>query len=94
MKVVGRGALASFVRAHPDARAAVASWLAEAEAGTWQTPTDIKRRYPSASILGDSQVIFNIKGNHHRLLVRVAFATQVVVVSKIGTHAEYDKWKV
>jgi mRNA interferase HigB len=39
-------------------------------------------------------VIFNVKGNSYRILVNVAYATGVVLVERVGTHAEYDKWKL
>ena len=36
--------------------------------------------------------VFNVKGNKYRLDTRVAYRTGVVVVKRIGTHAEYDRW--
>lgn len=42
------------------------------------------------SFLGDGKAVFNVKGNRYRLVVVVAYQTQVVVVHWIGTHAEYD----
>lgn len=56
----------------------------------WETPTDIKMRYRSASFLHNRRVVFNIKGNDYRLIVSVAYRFQAVYVKFIGTHAEYD----
>lgn len=42
--------------------------------------------------LANNRVVFNIKGNKYRLDTRVAYRTSVVVVKRIGTHAEYDRW--
>jgi len=52
---------------------------------------DIKERYRSASFLADNTVIFNVKGNSFRLEVRIAYKTQVLSVTWVGTHAEYDR---
>ena len=37
------------------------------------------------------RVIFNLKGNHYRLVVRIHYHTGVVFIRFIGTHAEYDR---
>jgi mRNA interferase HigB len=39
----------------------------------------------------DSRFIFNIKGNHYRLLAVVRFQKQRVYIRGIFTHAEYSK---
>ena len=59
-------------------------------AAQWSQPTDIKERFGSASILKNRRVVFNIKGNHYRLIVAVAYKLGVVYVKFIGTHKEYD----
>ena len=80
------------MNAHTDTREWITAWVAEVEAATWKTPQDIKNRYSSASFLPNRIVIFNVKGNSYRLAVQVAFNVGVVMVKKIGTHAEYDRW--
>jgi mRNA interferase HigB len=35
--------------------------------------------------------VFNIKGNHYRIVVKIHYNTGFVFVRFIGTHAEYDK---
>jgi mRNA interferase HigB len=52
---------------------------------------DIKREYPGASFLEGNRVVFNIKGNNYRLIVKINYAYQMVWVRFVGTHAEYDK---
>jgi mRNA interferase HigB len=92
MKVVGKRTLDDFKQRHADARSQVDSWLAEAENSEWDSPADIKARYASASFLPNNRVVFNLKGNAYRLDVKVTYKTKVVLVKRIGTHAEYDKW--
>ena len=92
MNVVGKEILEEFKRQHADARAQVDSWIAETEEALWETPNDIKQRYAAASFLPGNRVVFNIKGNSYRLDVKVAYKTKIVLVKRIGTHAEYDNW--
>ena len=63
----------------------------EVAGANWTGPQEIKDRYPSASILADNRVIFNIKGNSYRLLLKVRYQNGIVLIEWIGTHAEYDK---
>jgi len=37
--------------------------------------------------------VFNLKGTKYRLDTTIAFNTGIVVVERMGTHAEYTKWK-
>jgi hypothetical protein len=45
---------------------------------------------PKASILKAGRLVFNIKGNHYRLVARVQYQASVLVIRFFGTHAEYD----
>jgi len=92
MKVVGKQILDDFKRLHADARSQIDAWVAEVEVAEWDSPNDIKARFASASFLPNNRVVFNLKGNSYRLDVKVAYNTEVVLIKRIGTHAEYDKW--
>jgi mRNA interferase HigB len=92
MTLVGKRLLAEFARTHASSRAAIAAWTAEVEAASWRSPIDVKTRFPSASFVGNSRVVFNLKGNHFRLDTQVNYSAQIVLVRRIGTHAEYDVW--
>ena len=66
------------------------AWFGEVLSANWHQSADIKARYASASILKNKLVVFNIKGNHYRLIVAVAYKIGVVYIKFIGTHKEYD----
>lgn len=91
MRVIARALLREFWMVHADAEDALKAWLADAEKAVWESPNDITANYANTSILGDSRVCFNIKGNHYRLIVKVLYQAQVVYIKFVGTHAEYDK---
>ncbi len=56
-----------------------------------RSPTDIKTKYPSASFLANNRVVFNIKGNNYRLIVKIAYKHQMLWIRFIGTHTAYDQ---
>jgi mRNA interferase HigB len=91
MRVLNLGVLELFIRTHADCRNWISNWLADVREASWLTPTDLKRRYPSASILTENYVIFNVRGNTYRLETQISYRQAVVYVKWIGTHAEYSK---
>ena len=92
MRVVGRTRLEEFASQHADIRAQLDAWLCEVEEADWKAPSDVKARFPSASILSDERIVFNLKGNRYRLEVKFSYAVKTVLIKRIGTHAEYSKW--
>ena len=92
MDVIGTELLFKFKLKYSDVRKQIDAWLCEAKEAQWKTSHDIKARYQSASILWDSHVVFDFKGGHYRLLVKINYLNKIVLIKKIGTHSEYDKW--
>ncbi len=76
---------------HSDCEQQLKAWYREAEKANWKTIHEIKHEYPGASILKGNRIVFNIKGNHYRLIVRFNFDYQIGWIRFIGTHADYDK---
>ncbi len=57
----------------------------------WRNPNDVKNTYANASILKDSRVVFNIKGNSYRLVAKFNFEKKWIFIRFIGTHSEYER---
>lgn len=91
MLLIGKELLDDFCRKHTDSAQALKTWRTLVELSVWKSPHDIKRLYSSASFLSGNRVIFNIRGNHYRLVVRVRYLNGILFILWIGTHAEYDK---
>lgn len=92
MRVIGVPILEEFMRRHLEVKKPVQAWLAEARNATWKAPHELKEQYSSASILKGGRVVFNLKGNKYRLVVRIDYRMQIVRIEKVGTHDEYDGW--
>jgi mRNA interferase HigB len=91
MRVIAKKTLKDFWIQFQDCEQQLKTWHQEASLSNWKTPTDIKRVYPTASILVKNRVVFNIKGNTYRLVVKINYDYAIVWIRFIGTHAEYDK---
>ena len=92
MRLVGAPLLAEFAEQHPDAKTDLEAWRLEVAAATWKNPHELKGRYPKATMVGGRQVVFNIRHNRYRLHVTIDYPSGTVIVRRLGTHAEYDRW--
>jgi len=70
------------------------AWYRIAKKAEWSNLVELRQQLPSADLV-DTFVVFNVKGNHYRLIAEIFFASQVILVRHVLTHAEYDKggWK-
>jgi len=93
MRLVGLILIQEFAKRHTDVKPQVESWVSEVQSATWRSPADVKARFPTASFLRDNRVIFNLKGNKYRLDTKISYETQILLVKRVGTHAEYSKWE-
>ena len=91
MRILGLSILGTYKKNHADVRNQLDAWQVDVERQNWSSSHDIRQRYKSADFLSDNRVIFDIKGNKHRLVVQVRYQNGLVLVQWIGTHAEYSK---
>ena len=91
LRVIAKKTLRDFWKVHPDCDQQLKAWFQEASNAQWNGPRQIKTDYPSASFISDNRVVFNIKGNNYRLIVRINYDYQIIWIRFIGTHAQYDK---
>lgn len=94
MKLLGKKMLYDFKEKHADAGSHIESWVAEIEDAQWNTPQELKLRYPKASILKNLRVVFDLCWNKYRLLAMINYKNKIALVEKIGTHKEYNKWNL
>ena len=91
MRVISRKALREFWEKHPDSQQPLRAWYANVKRATWKTSADVKIAYRNASFVANNRVVFNIKGNHYRLVAAIDYKYSVIYIRFIGTHQEYDK---
>jgi mRNA interferase HigB len=91
MRIISRRILREFWEKHPDATTPLQTWFHDVERAVWNSPPDIKAVFRNASFVANNRVIFNIKGNHYRLVVVVVYQHGVVYIRFVGTHEEYDR---
>ncbi len=90
-RIIAKRTLREFWEKHADSEQYLKTWYKTTKNSNWTSPNEIKQAYINASILKDSRVVFNIKGNSYRLIVKFNFDRQWAFIRFIGTHDEYDK---
>lgn len=90
-RIIAKRTLREFWERNSDSEQYLKTWYETAKSSNWTSPADIKKTYVTASILKDSRVVFNIKGNSYRLIVKFNYERQWAFIRFVGTHAEYDK---
>lgn len=90
-RIFAKSTLREFWETHPDSEQYLKTWYDTAMSSDWKTPNDVKQTFAKSSILKDSRIVFNIKGNSYRLVAKFNYEKQWIFVRFIGTHAEYDK---
>lgn len=94
LQVIGTQVLHEFCNNYDEVESQVGALLAELKEANWQNPHELKARYGTASILGNGNVVFNIKGNNYRIWAKISYKNQIVRVLNAGTHEEYDNWDI
>jgi len=90
-RIIAKSTLREFWEKHADSEQYLKTWYDTAKSAKWFSPNDVKQTYVSVSILKYGRVVFNIKGNSYRLVVKFNYEKQWAFIRFIGTHPEYDK---
>lgn len=91
MHVISPKKLREFWAKYTDAKKPLRVWLAMMEAARYTSSHDMRRYFPSADFLGRWRTVFNIRGNHYRLVVDMRYDLGRVYVRHVLTHEEYDR---
>ena len=90
MRVIAKKTINAYRKCYPDADDALRSWVALIESRDFKHFPDLKSSFRSADLIKDERVVFNIKGNHYRLIAAVDFIHNAVFIKWFGTHKEYN----
>jgi mRNA interferase HigB len=91
MRIVALRTLREFWEQHADSEVPLRAWYHEAKHADWDSPARVKTTYGSASVIANSRVVFNIKGNSYRLVVKIHYTLRIIYIRFVGTHAAYDR---
>lgn len=91
VQIIARRTLRQFWERHPKAETPLKVWHSLVAGAAWRNPAEVKAMFNSADFVADNRIIFDIGGNKYRIVARVSYTYQRVLVKFVGTHAEYDR---
>lgn len=93
MVILSKSILKHFSEKHPEAEAALLKWYDDTKAAGWKNFQEVKKTFNTVDAVGNDRYVFDIKGNHYRLVALIIFKVRTVFILFVGTHKEYDKVK-
>lgn len=93
MRVIAKSTLKLFWEnpAYADSEQQLKAWYDEVRKAKWKSFNDVKVDFPNAGIVGNGRIVFNIRGNHYRLIAKFEFKLDKVFIRFVGTPKQYDK---
>lgn len=93
MRIIAKRTLQNFWEQYPNSKQQLLAWYQVFDKKVFENSNSIKSIFGSADFIGNNKVVFNISGNHYRLIVKINYVIQIVYILFIGTHPEYDNLK-
>ena len=78
------------LKSRPDSASALEEWYHYVRATEWANGAAVRQSFRTADYVGNERFVFNIKGNHYRLIASISFTTRTVCIKFIGIHRQYD----
>lgn len=91
MVVISYGTLRDYFEEHADAKDALNNWYRLVTQADWASFHEIKVMFNTVDAVGNDRFVFNIKGNHYRIVALIFFDIRTVYIRFVGTHKAYDK---
>ncbi|MEO8533679.1 MAG: type II toxin-antitoxin system HigB family toxin [Flavobacterium sp.] len=93
MRIIAKRTLQTFWEQYPNAKQQLLSWYQIFDKNNFENSNTIKLIFGTADFVGNNKIVFNICGNHYRLIVKINYETQIVYLLFVGTHDEYNNLK-
>ena len=90
MNLISTRTINQYAAQYPAAAQNLYVWVKVVKKAQWTCLNDVKESYPRDDLVGDDRLVFNIKGNHYRLIVRISFQYKNIKVKWFGPHKDYD----
>lgn len=93
MVILSKSILKQFSEKYPEAETALSKWYDNTKAADRKNFPEVKKTFNTVDAVGNDRYVFDIKGNHYRLVALIIFKVRTVFILFVGTHKEYDRVK-
>lgn len=88
--MIAKSTLRDYWEEHKDVEQALLSWYKVANQAKWSNFNEVKLQFGTCKIIGNDRIVFKVRGNNYRLIIKISFENQLIWIRFIGTHSEYD----
>jgi mRNA interferase HigB len=94
VNVISVASIKSFAADHADAAEELMRWVKAAKHSSWRNLTDVRQQFPDADQY-KSLLIFHIRHNRYRLIVKVDYRAKLWMIKEFLPHKDYERgdWK-
>jgi mRNA interferase HigB len=89
MVIISRPVIREFIARFPLSANALNEWYFKTKASDWSKFTEVKKSWNSCDSIGNDRYVFDIAGNHFRLIAMIHFKRRTLYIRRILTHEEY-----
>lgn len=93
MHIISFRRLREFYENDENSKVALQDWYKRLSKADWDNFSKVKRTFNSADSVGNSRFVFNVKGNHYRIVVQILFTIKRVYIRWVGNHKDYSSIK-
>ncbi len=93
MHIISFKKLRDYFSKETNAQVALQDWYKRTKKAEWGNFADLKNTFNSADNVGNNRYVFNIKGNHYRIVAVVLFQVGRVYIRWVGNHKDYNRLK-
>ena len=90
VNVISSTTLKRYAALHADAAEELMRWNKAASNAVWRDIHEVRQQFPDADQY-KSLLIFNIRHNYYRLIVKVDYRAKLLMVKEFLTHREYTR---
>ncbi|MBN1118571.1 MAG: type II toxin-antitoxin system HigB family toxin [Bacteroidales bacterium] len=93
MSVISFRKLREFFEKDQAAKVPMQDWYKRAKKAEWDNFSDMKKTFNSVDEVGNERYVFNVRGNHYRIVAKVKFVFKRIYIRWVGNHKDYDRIK-
>ena len=90
MRIIAKSTLRDYWTVNKNAEQALLSWYKVANKAKWSNFNEVKQQFGTCKVVGNDRIIFKVRGNNYRLIIKISFENKLIWIRFIGTHSEYD----
>lgn len=93
MHIISFRKLREYFEEEPRSKVALQDWFKRTKKAEWKNFSDVRKTFNSVDAVGNSRFVFNIRGNHFRLIVKIMFSINRIYIRWVGNHDDYNRLK-